>query len=420
MLFFRIDKLLPVLLGASLAAGLSTSNAQTYVYAPDTPIGPGWVAGWMSNRPEGTLEQDWYPGSTEDSTGTGPISGDTHDPTFLSGTLAQRFGGGLTAAPDLAHPDFQVISGLTANSAEEAVLVEQYIEFPFTTGTMLYADSTPSEALFYFNAAVTLKRWNLNENSHPRAFGYAAYIVDSSGSPVGGPIQQVDDVTTITGTDYHPVYAPDGPGPGITLQPGTAYALRFYLYRTAANTDGRAAWDDTLFAMSRQTLAEIVVTATTVSTTPSGGQTNYSYTFNVYNNGPDDTTANISNPLPGTANGSSATWTCILQPSGNACATPSGTGPISTTEPLTSGETAVYEVSWTGPAVTATDTHTITALPTEGSPSDPIGTNNSASIRLAPATVATPVPTFGWPALIGLASLVGMFGMKRARRRNQH
>ncbi|WP_354445870.1 hypothetical protein [Ottowia thiooxydans] len=342
----------------------------------------------MSNKPAGTRTQDWYPGSPGPD-GIGPPISDTHDTTFLSSTSDQAFSASLSAAPDSLYPDYQIISGLspTNTSAATAVAQQQYVEFPFTTGTMLHADLTASTALFYVNTVVTAKRWNYNSNTHPRAYGYVAYVVDSAGNPVGGPIQQIDDVSAISGTDFQFVRVQTVPGPGITLLPGTAYALRFYVYRTAANADGRASWDDTLFTMSRQALAEIIVSANPVTATPSGTQNNYSYTFNVYNHGPDATTASISDPLPGTAGGSSASWTCTVQPVGTPCATASGTGPIDTTQPLASGQSAVYTVTWTGPGVTALDTHTITAEPTAGSPPDPISTNNAAVINLVPPTI---------------------------------
>lgn len=372
-----------------LAGAAGPCLAQPYVFAPASAFGyDGWVAGWMSNRPPGTLTQDWYPGSGEDSVGATPVSGPTHDTTFLSSTGAQRFGTGLSASPDPTFPDFQVISGLATNTAAAALLAGQYIDFPFTTGTMQYADATASAALFYVNGAFTAKRWNLNNKLHPRAFGYAAYIVDASGHPVGEQIQQVDDVSAVDGDGFQVVRAPDGPGPGIALQPGTPYALRFYLYRTPANSDNKASWDDTLFTMSRQTLAEVVVNASAVSAVPAGAQNNYSYTFSVYNNGPDATTALVSDPLPAAANGATASWSCTLQPSGAPCASPSGTGPLSAVaQPLTSGQTAVYTVSWSGPGITAASTHTVTALPAPGSPSDPIASNNTAELPLSPPTI---------------------------------
>lgn len=372
-----------------LASAAGPCLAQQYVFAPSTDSGiDGWVAGWMSNRPPGTLTQDWYPGSAEGSTGATPVSGPTHDSTFLSSTGPQRFGAGLSASPDPIYPDFQVISGLANNTAAAAIAAQQYIEFPFTTGTMQYADATASAALFYVNTVVTAKRWNLNNNAHPRAFGYAAYVVDAGGSPVGTLVQQIDDVSTVSGGDFQLVRPPDGPGPGITLQPGTPYALRFYLYRTATNTDGRASWDDTLFTMSRQTLAEIIVSASAVAAVPAGAQNNYSYSFNVYNNGPDATRAVVSDPLPTTANGATANWSCTLQPSGAPCTTASGSGPISAVvQALNSGETAVYTVTWTGPGITAASTHTVTAQPQAGSPADPISTNNTADLSLVPPTI---------------------------------
>lgn len=377
-------------MGALLLAGAAgPSLAQSYVNAPSSYLGvDGLVAGWMSNRPPGTLTQDWYPGSGEASTGAGPISGPTHDVVFLSSTGPQRFGTGLSASPDPTYPDFQVISGLTTDTADGAKLAQQYIEFPFVTGTMRYADTSPSAALFYVNGAFTAKRWNLNGNTHPRAFGYAAYLVDGDGNAVSALLQQTDDVSTVAGDDFQFVRAPDGPGPGITLQPGSAYALRFYLYRTAANTDGKASWDDTLFTMSRQTLAEIIVGASAITASPAGTQNHYSYSFNVYNHGPDATRAVVSDPLPATANGASATWSCTLQPSGSPCATPSGNGPISAVvQALNSGETALYTVTWTGPGVTTASTHTVTAQPEAGSPTDPISTNNAAVLSLVPPTI---------------------------------
>lgn len=372
-----------------LAGAAGPSLAQPYVFAPASAFGyDGWVAGWMSNRSPGTLTQDWYPGSGEDSVGATPVSGPTHDTNFLASTGAQRFGTGMSARPDSTFPDFQIISGLTASTATAAMSAQQYIEFPFTTGTLAYADSSASPLQFYVNLAATAKRWNMNSNSHPRAFGYAAYVVDAGGNPVGGPMQQIDDVSLVGGEGFQFVRAPDGPGPGIALQPGTAYALRFYLYRTAANADGRASWDDTLFTMSRQTLAEIVVNASAVSAVPAGAQNNYSYSFSVYNNGPDATTALVSDPLPAAANGATASWSCTLQPSGAPCASPSGTGPLSAVaQPLTSGQTAVYTVSWSGPGITAASTHTVTALPAPGSPTDPILSNNTAELPLSPPTI---------------------------------
>lgn len=372
-----------------LASAAGPSLAQQYVLAPSSLNDiNGWVAGWMSNRPPGTLTQDWYPGSSEGSVGATPVSGPTHDSTFLSSTGAQRFGTDLSASPDPTYPDFQVISGLTANSASAAMTAQQYIEFPFSTGTMPYADASASAALFYVNGIFTAKRWNLNANAHPRAFGYAAYIVDASGNPVGELVQQIDDVSAVAGIDFQMVRTPDGPGPGITLQPGTPYALRFYLYRTPANSDGRASWDDTLFTMSRQTLAEIIVSASTVSATLNGAQNDYSYSFNVYNNGPDATRAVVSDPLPTVANGATASWSCTLQPSGAPCTTATGSGPISAVvQALNSGDTAVYTVRWTGPGVTAASTHTVSAVPEAGSPPDPISTNNAADLSLAPATI---------------------------------
>ncbi|WP_166656425.1 IPTL-CTERM sorting domain-containing protein [Comamonas sp. JUb58] len=380
----------------------------------------------MSNRPPGTLTQDWYPGSGEDSFGDSAVSGDTHDTTFLASTGAQRFGGGLTASADPTYLDFQRISNLTARSATQAITAQQYIEFPFTTGTLHYADATAAPALFYFNAAATSKRWNMNGNSHPRAFGYAAYIVDASGSPVGDVIQQINDVTTVAGEDFQIVRPPDGPGPGVELQPGTAYALRFYLFGTAANADRQASWDDTLFAMSRQTLADIVVTASTVSVVPADAQNTYSYTFSVYNNGPDTAQALVSDPLPAAANGTTASWTCVLRPSATPCAIPAGSGAIgSVLQPLNVGETAVYAVSWTGPAITAAGSHTISALPQADSPSDPILSNNSAVVRVAPPPVVeieepaprpTPVPASDAYSLALLALLLAAFGIRQRRR----
>ena len=372
-----------------LSAAAGPSLAQSYVYAPSTLSGiDGWVAGWMSNRPPGTLTQDWYPGSVGGSTGTDAVEGPTHDSTFLSSTGPQRFGAGLSASPDPTFPDFQIISGLRTSTAAAAIDAQQYIEFPFTTGTMQYADATASAALFYVNAVVTAKRWNLNNNAHPRAFGYAAYVVDADGHPVSELLQRIDDVSTVSGDGFEFVRPPDGPGPGITLQPGTPYALRFYLYRTSANTDGRASWDDTLFTMSRQTLAEIIVSASAVTAVPAGAQNDYSYSFNVYNNGPDATRAVVSDPLPTAANGASASWSCIVQPSGLPCATPSGMGPIgAVVQALNAGDTAVYTVTWTGPGITAASTHTVTAQPQAGSPVDPISTNNSADLALVPPTI---------------------------------
>lgn len=59
-----------------LSAAAAPSLAQSYVYAPSTLSGiDGWVAGWMSNRPPGTLTQDWYPGSVGGSTGTDAVEG---------------------------------------------------------------------------------------------------------------------------------------------------------------------------------------------------------------------------------------------------------------------------------------------------------------------------------------------------------
>ncbi|QIL69548.1 hypothetical protein G7048_03665 [Diaphorobacter sp. HDW4B] len=400
---------------AFLVVSASTSSfGQQYVFAPTSASGlDGWVAGWMSNRPPGTLSQDWYPGSSGLSTGPTPVLGDTHDTNFLAGTVPQRLGGGLSASPDATYLDFQIISGLSTNNASSAIDAQQFIEFPFTTGTMMYADSTESSALFYLNAALIAKRWNLNGNIHPRSFGYAAYVVDAAGNSIGGVLQQVDDVSLIGGVDYQFVRAPDGPGPGITLQPGTPYALRFYLYRTGLNADGRASWDDTLFTMSRQAIAEVIVGASTVAKVPTGGLNQYSYTFSVYNNGPDPTTAVISDPLPGVANGVTAAWTCVLQPSGSPCLTQSGAGPISATQPLDSGQTAVYSVSWMGPSVASIDVHGITAQPQMGSPQDPIATNNTATVTLAPASIKeiAPVPATSWTGLVSLASLLGVFGL---------
>ncbi|MBH1964167.1 MAG: hypothetical protein I8H77_07525 [Comamonadaceae bacterium] len=398
MIFERsiLARRLNLVLGSLLLATASTASlAQQYVFAPTSFGGAdGWVVGWMSNKPASTINQDWYLGSSAPA-GVGPATSDTHDTTFLSMTGPQRVGSGMTMSADPlpAFADYQIVSGLSATniSAATAIAQGQYIEFPFRTGTMLYADAQPSAAQFYVNGIVTAKRWNLNGNVHPREYGYAAYIVDGSANHVVGPIQVIPRVSDIPGStpdDFQFVRPPDGPGPGITLQPGTDYALRFYLFRTPANTDGRASWDDTMFTMSRQALAEIIVTASTVSATPAGSQNNYSYTFDVYNNGPDATTASISDPLPGTANGGSATWTCVLQSPAAPCATPSGTGAVSTTEPLISGQTAVYTVSWTGPGVTTSDTHNVTAQPTSGSPPDPISTNNSAPVSLAPPTIS--------------------------------
>lgn len=186
-----------------LASAAGPSVVQQYVFARsnDSGIDSG-DAGWTSNRPPGALTQDWYPGSAEGSTGATPVSGPTHDSTFLSSTGPQRFGAGLSASPDPIYPDFQVISGLANNTAAAAIAAQQYIEFPFTTGTMQYADATASAALFYVNTVVTAKRWNLNNNAHPRAFGYAAYVVDAGGSPVGTLVQQIDDVSTVSGGDF--------------------------------------------------------------------------------------------------------------------------------------------------------------------------------------------------------------------------
>ena len=164
--------------------------------------------------------------------------------------------------------------------------------------------------------------------------------------------------------------------------------MRFYLYRTSANTDGRASWDDTLFTMSRQTLAEIIVSASAVAAVPAGAQNNYGYSFNVYNNGPDATRAVVSDPLPTTANGATANWSCTLQPSGAPCTTASGSGPISAVvQALNSGDTAVYTVTWTGPGSTAASTHTVNAQPQAGSPADPISTNNTADLSLVPPSI---------------------------------
>lgn len=420
-----------------LASAAGPSLGQQYVYASSRMQDiDGWVAGWMSNRPPGTLTQDWYPGSGESSVGDSAVSGTTHDTTFLASTGAQRFGGGLTASADPIHPDFQRISNLTARSAAASITAQQYIEFPFTTGTLHYADATAAPALFYVNLAAISKRWNMNDNSHPRAFGYAAYVVDGNGSPVDGVIQQIEDVATVSGQDFQIVRPPDGPGPGIALHPGTPYALRFYLFGTAANTDGQASWDDTLFTMSRQTLADIVVTASTVSVVPAGAQNTYSYTFSVYNNGPDAAQALVSDPLPAAASGSTASWTCGLQPSAARCAIPAGSGPIgSVLQPLGVGETAVYAITWTGPAITAAGSHTIRALPQANSPSDPILSNNSAAVRVAPPPVVeveepepvpvpepaplpapVPVPASDAYGLALLALLLGVFGIRQRRR----
>lgn len=372
-----------------ILAGLPLlSSAQQYVYAPTSGNGvDGWVAGWMSNLPPGTPNQDWYPGAGVPSTCAPPApctTPNTHDTAFLSATEAQRVGGGLSIAPNPTYNDFQNISGLTANDLGNSISSGQFIEFPFTSGLLNYADGTPAPVLFYLNGIFLSKRWNINAGN-PNSFGYGAYVVDSSGNPVGGIIQQINNVGAISGADFQVVRTPDGPGPGIELQPNTPYALRFYLYRAGASNE--AVWDDTLLSMSRQAIAELQVTTTPITTTPAGGQASYSYTFKVYNNGPDTTTANISDPLPGVANGISASWSCTLQPSGNPCATASGTGIINSTQTLASGETAVYTVSWVGPGVTVPDTHTISALPTSGSPIDPISTNNTAEVDLSPPTI---------------------------------
>ncbi|WP_028605588.1 hypothetical protein [Ottowia thiooxydans] len=393
---FGLVQRFKLILGTFLLATASgPSFAEQFIYAPATFFGfSGWTAGWMSNMPRGTLNQDWYPGSTTASQVTNYAITDTHDTTFLASTSAQRVAPSMTTSlsPDPALQDFQIINGLSPTnvSAAMAIAENQYIEFPFTTGTMYYADTTASAAKFYINLITTAQRWNQNGNSNPRAFGYAAYIVDGSGNHVGGEIASLADVRTSLGTSFEFVRNQDGPGPGLTLQPGTAYTLRFYLHRASGNTDGRASWDDTLFTMSREALAEIVVSASTVSATPTpaGTENNYNYTFDVYNNGPDPTTAIISDGLPTTVPPGTVTWTCTLQNPAGACNASSGAGVINNpNQALLSGQTAVYSVSWTGPGVTTPDTHTISALPTTTSPTDPITTNNTATVSLAPPTI---------------------------------
>ncbi len=402
-------------LGAMMLAGLHQSGmAQQYFHAPTSANGvDGWAAGWMSNLPPGTLNQDWYPGSGVPSTCPSPVpctASVTHDPVFLSSTSPQRVGGGLVMAANSTYQDFQDINGLATNNRVAAMAANQYIEFPFRSGSLSYANGTPAPNLFYINGIFLSKRWNENAGN-PRAFGYAAYIVDSAGTDVSGLIQQVDDVGSIANAGFHLIRTPDGPGPGIQLQPNTQYALRFYVYGVGAST--QAVWDDTLFSLSRQAVAELQVTASTVSTAPSSGQIRYTYTFNVYNNGPDQTTARITDPLPDVANGAMATWACTLQPSGNPCATSSGNGPIDSSQTFASGSTAVYTVTWLGPQVTVPDQHDVGAQPLPSNPIDPITTNNVATVSLAPVPAA--VPGLDWLSLVGLMTLVGCIGGKVAR-----
>ncbi|ARU06031.1 hypothetical protein CCO03_16360 [Comamonas serinivorans] len=399
-----------------------TGLAQQYVHAPTSFMGvDGFVAGWMSNLPLGTFNQDWYPGSGVSSAcpaAPAPcvLPSETHDPLFLSATGPMAVGGGVTMAPHPGWQDFQVLSGLTTTSASGAMAAGQYIQMPFTTGGLTYADGSPADVKFYVNTIGLAPRWLMNAGN-PNQFGYAAYVVDGAGTPVGGVIETVPNVSALTDPNFRLVRAPDGPGPGIELNANTAYALRFYVFGVGGAS--QAVWDDTLFTMSRQRIAELSVTTTPVTASPTAGGNDYAYTFTVYSNGPDDTNARIVDPLPGTANGASASWTCVLQPGGTPCATPSGTGPIDANEALTSGQSAVYSVTWSGPSVATSDTHDITVQPLDNNPIDPNSANNATSIRLAPTPAAVlpqPVPGLGWLGMLGLAALLGRVGMRSRQR----
>jgi hypothetical protein len=175
--------------------------------------------------------------------------------------------------------------------------------------------------------------------------------------------------------------------------------------------------------MSRNTVAELSVQASAVTVAPNGSNNNYSYSFEVYNNGPDAGTALVTDPLPATNGAASASWSCVITGTTTPCTMASGSGPISAvSQALNSGQRVTYTVKWAGTAPTAVDAHAITIAPGSTSPQDILAPNNTTSVTIPIATSSVagaasnvPVPTLSSLGLLLLSCLMPWFAAYRRR-----
>lgn len=130
-------------------------------------------------------------------------------------------------------------------------------------------------------------------------------------------------------------------------------------------------------------LTDLSITKVPASATAIAG-TSISYRIEVVNNGPSTATgANVVDTVPAGLQG--VTWTCQAA-AGSSCATPSGTGSLSSSVTLQPGGRTTFQVTGTiSPSFTGNLQNTASVTPGPGS-DDPVNGNNTAS---APINVTT-------------------------------
>mgnify|MGYP000569048295 CR=1 FL=1 len=179
--------------------------------------------------PEGDIR--W----THDGQNDGPTYNGTNFSTYFTGSNNTTFGSGLTEVND--NPDTYFLTGANASNFAEAKTNNDYVQHVFT----------PSRKLQFREITLGFYTQSTSSNEANKGnFKVAAEI--SSASGFGSPTlifenTQIDDLS--------PGYTTFKNGVNLTLEAGTEYTVRFYLY-DERNTDAndRVRWDDVFMGMS--------------------------------------------------------------------------------------------------------------------------------------------------------------------------
>ncbi|NNK81472.1 MAG: hypothetical protein HKO93_08225, partial [Flavobacteriales bacterium] len=119
------------------------------------------------------------------------------------------------------------LSGISANTAEEAVMNDEYVEYSFTTHPLLTED-------FRLNSVVQYETSPGNYNGHRLA-------VSISSDGFVNSQELIRDILTLDGPEYETYSVADR---CFVFEPSTSYSLRVYIYDIPLANSGQATFDD--------------------------------------------------------------------------------------------------------------------------------------------------------------------------------